>query len=134
MFSSAAPRPEGLRREGLRRIAAGIALGLLSSTALATPQLEAVSVSPNPLVLKGAARPEVIIRVTVHRRPFDFSCDAAIDPGDGRPGPADSWSFGDSLTKTTRYEYRKPGKYRLRVAGSGNGACHGGAETVVIVK
>jgi hypothetical protein len=38
------------------------------------------------------------------------------------------------VTKTTRYEYRRPGKYRLRVGGSGNDACHGGAETLVIVK
>ena len=107
---------------------------LFSGAALATPQLEAVSVSPNPLVLRSAARPEVIVSVTVHRRPFDFSCDAAVDPGDGRRGPDISWSFGDSVTKSTRYEYRKPGKYRLRVTGSGNGACHGGAETLVIVK
>jgi hypothetical protein len=110
------------------------AAALFSTAALATPQLEQVSVSPNPLVLKGAARPEVLIRVTVHRRPFDFSCDAWIDPGDGRRGLEVSWSFGDSVTRTTRYEYRKPGKYRLRVAGSGNDACRGGAETLVIVK
>jgi hypothetical protein len=116
------------------RAAAGVAATLLAAAAQATPQLQAVSVSPNPLVLKGAARPEVIITVTVHRRPFDFSCDASVDPGDGRRGPELSWSFGDSLRKTTRYEYRKPGKYRLRVAGSGNDACHGGAETLVIVK
>lgn len=114
--------------------ALGIASVLFASGALATPQLESVSASPNPLVLKGAARPEVIIRVTVHRRPFDFSCNASVDPGDGRRGPEVTWSFGDSLTKTTRYEYRKPGKYKLRVAGSGNDACHGGAETLVIVK
>jgi hypothetical protein len=93
-----------------------------------------VSASPNPLVLKGAARPEVIITVTVRRRPFDFSCNASVDPGDGRRGPEVAWSFGDSVSKSTRYEYRKPGKYKLRVAGSGNDACHGGAETLVIVK
>ena len=113
---------------------AGIAALFCSAAALATPQLEAVSVSPNPLVLKGAVRPEVIITVTVHRRPFDFSCNAAVDPGDGRRGPEVAWSFGDSVTKTTRYEYRRPGKYRLRVGGSGNDACHGAAETLVIVK
>jgi len=93
-----------------------------------------VQVSPNPLVLKTAKRPEVIVTVTVKRRPFDFSCAASVDPGDGSRGPEVSWSFGDSLSKITRYEYRKPGKYRLRVAGSGNDACHGGAETLVIVK
>lgn len=107
---------------------------LLPAAALATPQLQSVSASPNPLVLKGATRPEVIINVTVKRRPFDFSCNATVDPGDGRPGPDIAWSFGDSLTKTTRYEYRKPGKYKLRVVGNGNEGCRGGAETVVIVK
>lgn len=114
--------------------ASGIAALLHCASALATPQLQAVSVSPNPLILKGAVRPEVVISVTVHRRPFDFSCNAAVDPGDGRRGPEVAWTFGDSLTKTTRYEYRRPGKYRLRVGGSGNGACHGEAETLVIVK
>ena len=113
----------------------GIAAAVLfPSGALAAPQLQSVSATPNPLVLKGAARPEVIINVTVKRRPFDFSCNATVDPGDGRPGPEVAWSFGDSLTKITRYEYRKPGKYKLRVAGSGKDACHGGAETIVIVK
>lgn len=72
--------------------------------------------------------------MTVKRRPFDFSCDAAVDPGDGRPGPQVSWTFGDSLSKSTRYEYRKPGKYRLAVTGSGNDACQGRRETFVIVK
>ncbi len=111
------------------------ALALLCcGSALAAPQLQSVSASPNPLILKGAARPEVIIRVTVHRRPFDFSCNASVDPGDGRRGPEVAWSFGDSVTKVTRYEYRRPGKYRLRVAGSGDEACRGGAETVVIVR
>lgn len=90
--------------------------------------------TPNPLVLGKAARPEVIITVKVKRRPFDFACDAAIDPGDGRRGPEVSWTFGDSVSKTTRYEYARPGRYRLRVAGSGNDACQGGAETFVIVK
>lgn len=93
-----------------------------------------MQVNPNPLVLHTAKRPEVIITVKVHRRPFDFSCNASVDPGDGRRGPEVSWSFGDSPAKTTRYEYHKPGRYRLRVAGSGNDACHGGAETLVIVK
>lgn len=107
---------------------------LLPGAALAAPQLQSVSATPNPLVLKGAARPEVIINVTVKRRPFDFSCNATVDPGDGGPGPEIAWSFGDSLTKTTRYEYRKPGKYKLRVVGNGNEGCRGGAETLVIVK
>jgi hypothetical protein len=93
-----------------------------------------VKVSPNPLVLQSAMRPEVIISVTVKRRPFDFACDASIDPGDGRPGPQVSWSFGDSVTKTTRYEYRRPGKYRLAVRGSGNEPCRGRREALVIVK
>lgn len=93
-----------------------------------------MKVDPNPLVLQKATRPEVIISVTVKRRPFDFSCDASIDPGDGRPGPQVSWSFGDSVTKTTRYEYRKPGKYRLAVRGSGNEPCRGRREALVIVK
>lgn len=115
-----------------RALAAAILL--LPGAALAAPQLQSVSVTPNPLVLKGAARPEVIINVTVKRRPFDFSCNATIDPGDGRPGPDIVWSFGDSLSKTTRYEYRKPGKYKLRVVGSGDEGCRGGAETLVIVK
>lgn len=76
----------------------------------------------------------MIITVTVKRRPFDFSCDASIDPGDGRAGPQVSWTFGDSLTKTTRYEYRKPGRYRLTVRGSGNEPCGGRSEAAVRVK
>ena len=117
----------------------GPALGLaaafaFSASAFAAPQLQSVSATPNPLVLDAAARPEVIITVKVQRRPFDFTCNASIDPGDGRRGPDVTWSFGDSVAKSTRYEYRRPGKYRLRVAGSGSDACRGGAETLVIVR
>lgn len=117
---------------GIRVVTA--AASLFATAALGAPQLEAVQVSPNPLVLKRAVRPEVIIKVTVKRRLLDFTCDAAVDPGDGRPGPEVSWSFGDSVTKVTRYEYRKPGKYRLRVRGTGSEPCQGGGEAYVIVK
>jgi hypothetical protein len=75
-----------------------------------------------------------VITVTVKRRPFDFSCDASVNPGDGRRGPEVSWALGDSVSKTTRYEYRKPGKYRLLVTGSGNDPCRGQQHIVVIVK
>jgi hypothetical protein len=93
-----------------------------------------VQVSPNPLVLKRAVRPEVIIKVTVKRGLLDFACDAAIDPGDGRAGPEVSWGLGDSVTQITRYEYRKPGRYRLRVKGTGDEPCGGGREAYVVVK
>lgn len=127
-------RPKGLRSLAHAGRAFGVAGLFFCGAALGAPQLQAVSVSPNPLVLRRAARPEVIITVTVKRSPFDFSCDASIDPGDGRPGPQVSWSFGDSLTKTTRYEYRRPGRYRLRVSGSGNEPCRGRSQATVIVK
>jgi hypothetical protein len=43
------------------------------------------------------------------------------------------WHIGDSRTKTTRYEYTRPGTYRIRVAGSGSNGCTGERELTVRV-
>jgi PKD domain len=113
----------------------GVAAALGSSTALGAPQLQSIEVTPNPVVFQGAKTPEVIITVTVERaRPFDFTCDAAVDAGDGGRGTYVSWSFGDQRSKTTRYQYRKPGKYRMTVSGTGNAPCLGKREVVVTVR
>jgi hypothetical protein len=102
---------------------------------LAAPQLHSIEVAPNPVLFQGEKTPEVIITVTVERgRPFDFTCDAAVDPGDGGRGPYMAWSFGDARSKTTRYQYRKPGTYRMSIAGSGNEPCGGRREIMITVR
>jgi hypothetical protein len=44
-----------------------------------------------------------------------------------------SWALGDRRTKTTRYEYKKAGQYRLKVAGTGKEACTGARDLTVRV-
>jgi hypothetical protein len=115
-------------------LVAGIAAAALSSAALAAPRLESVAVEPNPAPVRAGKPTEVAISVTIDRpSPFDVSCTAIVDPGDGGRKLDMSWEFGERRTKTTRYEYKKPGTYRVRVAGAGKTPCIGTAGTTVIV-
>lgn len=103
-------------------------------TLAAAPRLQSVSVSPNPVPIKGDSIPEVIITVVIERpSPLELTCEASIDPGDGGRGPHVEWTIGDRRTKTTRYTYRKPGTYKLVVAGSGGKPCTGKREVSVTV-
>jgi hypothetical protein len=105
------------------------ALLLLTGTAAATPRLDSVSVQ----VLSGRGGNDVVISVSIERPSLlDMSCDAVIDAGDGGRIPL-SWSIGDSRTKTARYEYKRAGHYRVKVAGSGKQACAGQKEATIAV-
>lgn len=107
---------------------------LAAGPALAAPRIESVSVNPNPAPLEAGKTADVVISVTIDRpTPLDISCDALIDPGDGGRALSMSWALGDRRTKTTRYEYAKPGKYRLKVSGTGKDACTGARELSVTV-
>lgn len=110
---------------------AGIAAALLSlgvETAAAAPRIDSVSVK----LLAGKGN-DVVIAVSIERPTLlDLNCDATIDAGDGGKIPI-SWNIGDSRTKTARYEYKRPGSYRIKVAGSGKDACVGVKETTVHV-
>jgi hypothetical protein len=44
-----------------------------------------------------------------------------------------TWGMGDRRTKTARYDYKKPGSYRLKVSGTGKDACVGQKEVTVTV-
>lgn len=95
---------------------------------MATPRLDSVSVQ----VLAGKGN-DVVIAASIERPSLlDLSCDALIDAGDGTRIPI-SWAMGDARTKTARYEYKQPGRYRVRVAGHGKDACAGAKETSVTV-
>jgi hypothetical protein len=110
-----------------RPIAAAL-LCLLAEAALAAPRLDSVSVQ-----VLGGQGTDVVISVSIERPTLlDLSCNALIDAGDGGRIPI-SWNVGDSRTKTARYEYKRPGSYRLRVAGAGKDACVGLKEATVTV-
>jgi hypothetical protein len=105
----------------------------LAVSAVAAPRLESVEVKPNPAPLEAGKAAEVVIAVTIERpTPLDINCDAQIDAGDGGKFLM-SWNLADRRTKTARYQYQKPGTYRLRVAGSGKDACNGLREVTVVV-
>ena len=95
---------------------------------MAAPRLDGLAVQ----VLAGAAN-DVVISASIERPTLlDLTCEALIETGDGGRIPI-SWSIGDSRTKTARYEYKRAGSYRVRVAGSGKDACVGVKEASVTV-
>ncbi len=103
-------------------------IALISLPALAAPRIANVSVKPMD---KGN---EVLISVTIERpTPLDLTCMASIDPGDGNRGPTVAWDVAERRTKTTRYEYKKPGTYKMKVTGSGNDPCGGSRDILVTV-
>ena len=112
-------------------------LGLLmlgAKAALATPRIESVSVRPNPVPFTTGKASDVVIAVSIERpTPLDLRCEAVVDPGDGGAELHLAWNLGDSRTRTARYEYRKPGTYRLKVKGSGSNGCTGEHELTVKV-
>jgi hypothetical protein len=107
------------------RIAAA-ALVLVPAAALAAPRLDSVAVK----VLAGN---DVVISMSIERPSLlELNCDAVIEPGDGAQ-IALSWGFGHGRTKNVRHEFKRPGSYRVRVAGSGSAACTGVKEATVTV-
>jgi hypothetical protein len=101
---------------------------LMALPAWAAPRIANVSVKP---VEKGN---EVIISVTIERpTPLDLTCAVSIDPGDGGRGPTFSWDLAERRTKTSRYEYKKAGTYKMKVTGSGNDPCSGARDVLVTV-
>lgn len=110
-----------------QRIGAGAVL-VWAGSALAAPRLDAVAIQ----VLAGTGN-DVVISASIERPTLlDLTCDAVIETGDGGR-IAVSWSIGDSRTKTARYEYKRPGTYRVKVAGSGKAACVGVKDVTVSV-
>jgi len=106
----------------------GLALLAWAGAGAAAPRLDSVSVQ----VLSGKGS-DVVISVTIERPSLlDLTCSATIDTGDGGRIPI-AWNLGDSRTKTARYEYKRPGAYRVRVSGAGNEACVGAKEASLTV-
>jgi hypothetical protein len=116
----------------MRVVVAATAI-VLAASALAAPRLESVQVKPNPVPVEAGKATEVVISVSIDRpTPLDIACDAQIDAGDGGKVPM-SWRLADRRTKNARYQYSKPGTYRLKVAGTGKDACNGLRELTVVV-
>jgi hypothetical protein len=112
----------------MRRPVVGLALLAWAGAGAAAPRLDAVSVQ----VLSGKGG-DVVISVSIERPTLmDLTCSAAIDTGDGGRIPI-AWNLGDSRTKTARYEYKRPGTYRVRVSGTGKEACVGVKEASLTV-
>jgi hypothetical protein len=112
----------------MRRRVAGLALLAWASAGAAAPRLDSLSVQ----VLSGKAS-DVVISVSIERPSLlDLSCSATIDTGDGGQISI-AWNLGDSRTKTARYEYKRPGTYRVRVRGAGSEACAGQKEASLTV-
>ena len=94
----------------MRRRVVGLALLAWAGAGAAAPRLDSVSVQ----VLSGKGS-DVVISVSIERPTLlDLTCSATIDTGDGGRIPI-AWNLGDSRTKTARYEYKRPGAYRVRV-------------------
>jgi hypothetical protein len=103
-------------------------LACLAFPAWGAPRIANVAVKPMD---KGN---EVLITVTIERpTPLDLTCVASIDPGDGNRGPTLAWDVAERRTKTTRYEYKKPGTYKMKVTGGGNDPCSGSRDIQVTV-
>jgi hypothetical protein len=112
----------------MRRRVVGLALLAWAGAGAAAPRLDTVSVQ----VLSGKGS-DVVISVSIERPSLlDLTCSATIDTGDGGRIPI-AWNLGDSRTKTARYEYKRPGAYRVRVSGAGNEACVGAKEASLTV-
>ena len=112
----------------MRRRVVGLALLAWAGAGAAAPRLDTVSVQ----VLSGKGS-DVVISVSIERPTLmDLTCSATIDTGDGFRIPI-AWNLGDSRTKTARYEYKRPGTYRVRVSGTGKEACVGLKEASLTV-
>jgi len=104
----------------MRRPVMGLALLAWAGAGAAAPRLDTVSVQ----VLSGKGS-DVVISVSIERPTLmDLTCSATIDTGDGGRILI-AWNLGDSRTKTARYEYKRPGTYRVSVSGTGKEACVG---------
>ncbi|MFL6573557.1 MAG: PKD domain-containing protein [Burkholderiales bacterium] len=112
----------------MQRPLVGLALLAWAGAGVAAPRLDSVSVQ----MLSGRAG-DVVVSVSIERPTLlDLTCSATIDTGDGGQIPI-AWNLGDSRTKTARYEYKRPGTYRLRVSGTGKEACVGLKEASLTV-
>ena len=112
----------------MRRAVTGLALLAWAGAGAAAPRLDTVSVQ----ALSGKSG-DVVISVSIERPTLmDLTCSATIDTGDGGRIPI-AWNLGDSRTKTARYEYKRPGAYRVSVSGTGKEACVGVKEASLTV-
>ena len=103
----------------MRRPAVGLALLAWAAAGAAAPHLDSVSVQ----VLSGKGS-DVVISVSIERPTLlDLTCGATNSTGDG----------GRIPTKTARYEYKRPGSYRVRISGTGKEACVGRKEASLTV-
>ena len=112
----------------MQRAVVGLALLAWAGAGAAAPRLDSVSVQ----TLSGKVG-DVVVSVSIERPTLlDLTCSATIDTGDGGQISI-AWTLGDSRTKTARYEYKRPGTYRVRVSGTGKEACVGLKEASLTV-
>ena len=112
----------------MQRAVVGLALLAWAGAGAAAPRLDSVSVQ----TLSGKVG-DVVVSVSIERPTLlDLTRSATIDTGDGGQISI-AWTLGDSRTKTARYEYKRPGTYRVRVSGTGKEACVGLKEASLTV-
>src|SRR3954471_19971618 len=112
----------------MQRAVVGLALLAWAGAGAAAPRLDSVSVQ----MLSGKVG-DVVVSVSIERPTLlDLTCSATIETGDGGQISI-AWTLGDSRTKTARYEYKRPGTYRVRVTGTGPEACVGVKEASLSV-
>ena len=106
-----------------KHAASMMAAALFAASAPAAPKIDSMIVNPNPAAFAGGKAPEIEVKVSVTRTRFDSgACDARLEFGDGEGRTVD---FGVASTRTVRHVYKKGGKYRLVVQGTGKNPCEG---------
>jgi hypothetical protein len=103
---------------------------IFSSSALATPRIESLSVKP------AAKTPgEMDFTVTIERpTPLDIvKCEVAVDVGDGSKPLHLTFDIGERRTKTANHTYKKAGTYKVKATGTGSRHCEGSREATITV-
>jgi hypothetical protein len=113
-----------------RRLLVVLAL-CCSSSVLAAPKIDSVTVQPPQPKFTGGKPPEVEVSVSVTRTKFDKGCDARLEFGDGEGRTVD---FDVASKRSMRHVYKKGGSYTVVAKGAGKTPCEGVAQMPLIVQ
>ena len=109
-----------------------VVLALSTTTVLATPKIDSVTVQPSQPKFTGDKPPEVEVAVSVSRTKFDKGgCDARLEFGDGEGRTLD---FAAASKRSVRHTYKKGGSFTLVAKGAGKTPCEGMGQMPLIVQ